>query len=132
MGCGPFNRRSFSRVSKTKVSHSMISSSRVEAPCQPAKKKVVDVNPQPDNYKILGSKTVNKLLIVEIKYPNCTNFEGKKILVFKGVTIEQLNAQKLIDPHFSKSTKFIHPIARFVPTPDGMTMAECFCESYKG
>lgn len=65
-------------------------------------------------------------LIVKIHYPNCTNFEGNKILVFRDCTLQDLEEQVAIDPHFSDSKKYHHPIARFVPTEAGLRMAERF------
>ena len=75
-------------------------------------------NPDPNNYVILKHEQVGAFLIVKIKYLDCTNYEGVKILVFK-TTIEKLKAQKYIDPHFCENKKFISPIARFVPTTEG-------------
>lgn len=63
---------------------------------------------------------------MSIRYPDCTNYEGLKILVFeKGTKLEHLLNQGMIDPHFG--TEGIHPIARFVPTKDGLTRAKIFC-----
>ncbi len=80
------------------------------------KSKKKSVNPDPRRYKILRSKQVDDFLFVMIKYLDCTNFEGKKILVFEDVVLEDLERQKVIDPHFSNSKKYIHPVARFKPT----------------
>jgi hypothetical protein len=81
-------------------------------------------NPDPKNYVVLMSKTINDCLILRVKYPDCINYEGTKILLFdKGVTIDQLNNQGSIDPHFSNNENFISPIARFIPTRKGWYMA---------
>lgn len=78
-------------------------------------------NPNPANYEIIMSlyDDDKKFLLVLIKYPDCTNYEGKKILLYKNTTIENLKKQKLIDPHFSDNKKYISPIARFEPTSYG-------------
>lgn len=75
-------------------------------------------NPNPSNYKIIRSKQVGKYLVIKIKYSDCTNYEGNKILIFRS-TLEKLKKQKLIDPHFSENKNFISPIARFEPTFSG-------------
>ncbi len=93
--------------------------------------KAVPGNPDPLLYTIKKHARVNSFLIVRVKYCGCTNFEGMKILVFKDATMDQLLAQRTIDPHFSDSEKFIHPVARFVPTVEGMKMAVSFCKNYK-
>lgn len=80
-------------------------------------------NPNPNNYVILDSEQVGNNLVVRIKYPDCTNYEGEKILVFANTTLPQLVKQKAIDPHFSENKKYLSPIARFVPTSKGWTLA---------
>lgn len=86
-------------------------------------------NPNPKNYKILDHISIGEYIILKIKYLDCVNFEGKKILVYRNVSIEKIKNQKLIDPHFSQNTKFISPIARFLPTNEGWDMAVLFCKS---
>lgn len=89
-------------------------------------------DPDPLNYKILSSFESGDYLILEIKYLNCTNYEGKKILVYKGVTLLELFNQKYLDPHFSNSEIYKHPIARFVPTDEGLAMAKVFVQYLSG
>jgi hypothetical protein len=91
----------------------------------------VNINPDPSNYKIEKSHQRGTYLAVWIYYPNCTNFEGRKILVFRDVTLKQLLAQKLIDPHFSDSKQFHHPIARFIPNHEGWLMALAVCKMFE-
>ena len=80
-------------------------------------------NPDPKNYKILRYKESNAGLLVEIKYPDCTNYEGRKILLYAaGTTLLDLVNQGSIDPHFSNNKKFKSPIARFEPTTAGWRM----------
>ena len=82
------------------------------------------VNPNPSNYVILRSLELNGHLLVTIKYPDCINFEGHKILLFQDLTLDKLKLQKTIDPHFSDNKKFHSPFARFEPTGWGWTVAE--------
>lgn len=88
--------------------------------------------PDPANYHVLRMAEVGPFLLIELQYLDCTNYEGKKILVFRGVTPVQLMNQRLIDPHFSNSDKYASPIARFVPTDEGWEMAEKFCKTFGG
>lgn len=78
-------------------------------------------NPNPNNCKILTHSTHGSYLVATIKYPDCANYEGLKVLLFKDITFEELSKQKGIDPHFSKNNKF-SPIARFEPTERGLEM----------
>lgn len=88
-------------------------------------------NPDASKYVIVRHRKEGKFLIVEMNYPNCTNYEGDKILVYKDITITELKRQKLIDPHFSENQKFHSPIARFVPTEEGWRMAVIFAQNYE-
>lgn len=83
-------------------------------------------NPDPANYKVVLAEEHGNYLIVKLNYPNCTNFEGNKILVFQGIKLIDLMNQRLIDPHFFQDSKYASPIARFVPTPEGLLMARKF------
>lgn len=91
--------------------------------------QIPNTNPNPDNWKILEHKQFDEYLVVEIRYPDCTNYEGVKILVYKDMDLKTLRKQKKIDPHFSENKDFKSPIARFEPTEDGWFMACFFCEN---
>jgi hypothetical protein len=92
-------------------------------------KASISKNPDPSKFNIITWVPVDKYLVVCIEYPNCENYEGKKVLVYEDLTIEQLRRFDTIDPHFSESKKFKSPIARFIPTVTGMDMAVKFCLS---
>lgn len=81
-------------------------------------------NPDPNNYQLVRAEEHAGYLIVMIKYPDCTNYEGNKILIFRDLTLIQLVNQRLIDPHFfPDDKKHKSPVARFVPTEEGWNMA---------
>lgn len=81
-------------------------------------------NPKPNNYIIKKYYSIKNNLVVVINYPDCTNYEGDKVLVYSNVNIKELKEQKLIDPHFSNNKKFKSPFARFEPTQFGIEMAK--------
>lgn len=85
-------------------------------------------NPDPSNYKVVKAENVGTYLILKINYPDCTNYEGNKILVFENLTPIDLLNQKLIDPHFFEAKEYKSPIARFVPTDRGWSMAVRFAK----
>lgn len=87
-------------------------------------------NPNPNNYKILRCEQIGKYLVLELQYPDCTNYEGKKILLFKDIKLMDLVNQGSIDPHFSNNDAYHSPIARFAPTEAGWEMA-VFTAKYK-
>jgi len=113
----------FGSSSSADKSHSLIHfSSSVSGNKLTALKSKNTPDPKPDNYKILSSIVMGKYIIIEIQYLDCTNYEGKKVLVFECRLNDLLN-QKLIDPHFSENKNFISPIARFEPTKRGIDWA---------
>lgn len=81
-------------------------------------------NPNPLKYTINDVYYQAPYLLISINYPDCTNYEGNKILLYKNVTLENLIKQKSIDPHFSDNIKYHSPIARFEPTDKGWNMAK--------
>lgn len=89
--------------------------------CQPA--KTVNVSPDMSGYRIGGRIQVGACTVMQVQFPHCTNFEGVKILVYKG------EVPAVIDPHFCDD--HISPIARFVPTEEGWKMAVAFAEIVK-
>ncbi len=86
------------------------------------------LNPDPTNFLIerIEYKGMGNFIVVQVKYPNCTNYEGRKILVFHWMTIEQLVNLDVLDPHFSSKKPELSPVARFVPSDEGWDMAIAF------
>lgn len=82
--------------------------------------------PDPRNFRIVTLKQCGYALVAMVEYPNCTNFEGKKILVYHGVGADELKKAEVLDPHFSDDFKdeFKLPlVARCLPTIGGWKMA---------
>lgn len=87
-------------------------------------------NPNPNNYKIKQTKQVGKYVVAEIIYPDCTNYEGSKILVFENIMVAKLYEVKSLDPHFCENG-CLSPVARFEPTKKGWALAIKMCEACK-
>lgn len=83
-------------------------------------------NPNPKNFEILRTAEIKEFTIIEIKYPDCTNYEGRKILVYKAASKDVIN-QKIIDPHFCDGNH-LSPVARFEPTEFGWEAAKLFAD----
>lgn len=95
------------------------------------KEKIVkEPNPNPRNFRVDKVIEEGGFAIAEIYYPDCTNFEGKKILVFEGVTELDLRRMDFIDPHFC-DRGHLTPIARFEPTEKGWGLAWAMCQIRK-
>jgi hypothetical protein len=83
--------------------------------------------PDPGNFQIqrITSHFGHPYCVVIVHYPNCTNCDGRKILVFNKEP-EEVESMKWMDPHFSESDN--SPIARFAPTLQGWINAIDFIE----
>ena len=91
--------------------------------------KIKKGNPDPKDFEFIRLEQMELMVIAEIKYPNCTNYKGHKILVFAGTTMKRIKKRKKIDPHFLEDYGE-SPIARFKPTAHGWQMAKLFCHNY--
>ena len=83
-------------------------------------------NPDPTNFEFITYIEKNNFLLVKIKYNNCNNFEGIKILIYKNIKFIDLANRRSIDPHFSEEKP--SPLARFAPTDEGWNMALRFID----
>jgi hypothetical protein len=117
MGLSPFKKSSFSSYDKTDNCY-------VAPPVPP--------NPDPKKFEILSTLRIGDFLIIEVSYPDCTNYEGRKLLVYEVDDAWTLLCKNngTLDPHFSNNPKFYSPIARFEPTTRGWKMAKCFLRAY--
>lgn len=88
-------------------------------------------NPDPRKYLVerVEHKDTGQYLVLQVHYPNCKNYEGRKILVYNSLTLEELFNLDILDPHFSSEKPKWSPIARFVPTEAGWNMAVQFAKS---
>lgn len=86
---------------------------------------IVTGNPNPKRF-IIVSIIEGKNTYAEIYYPDCTNYEGRKILVYAGKVAGILQQAKEIDPHFQESG--LNLLARFAPTEQGKRLAIKLCE----
>jgi len=74
-------------------------------------------NPDPSRWVLLDSVQFSNAHVLKVRYLDCTNFEGVKVVVYRG----KYRLRHRLDPHFSDSDE--SPIARFKPDADGWKMA---------
>lgn len=90
-------------------------------------------NPDPRRWRLVERRLVErngrKATLLLVDYPDCSNFEGRKIMVYEG----DFTPGPVLDPHFCEWP--FHgqsPIARFPPTVRGgaiaLRFAELLCE----
>ena len=84
---------------------------------------LLPTDPDPTKFEIIEYKQGPKFLYVQVKYPNCTNFEGLKILVLDS-TIDEVKKLKVLEPHFLSDNKIM---ARFRPSTQGKILALEMC-----
>ena len=123
---GMINMFSSSSYDKNNSIDSMISkriNNAVEYAVKDVKKELKKSMPNPNIFEIINIAEIGNHLLVEIKYPNCNNFEGNKILLYLGLNAEQFKKFKTIDPHFSDNENYKSPFARFRPTQQGWCSA---------
>jgi hypothetical protein len=113
MGCNPLNKNCSTFPSMPN------SISEVVAPA-----------PNPKDFNIIRHLIVEDIVIMEIGYPDCNTFEGKKICVYRSQRKWELFDAKELDPHF---TEEIHsPIARFPANDIGWKNAYRFAQIVHG
>jgi len=120
---GPFKRSSFSTYDRPAVQTVVRERTVVERPVI-VEARIAEGNPDPWNHRIERSRQVGTWVIVQAEYPDCLNYEGRKIMVYRDATVADLVAQRHLDPHFSCNKRFHSPFARFEPTPEGWEAAE--------
>ena len=77
-------------------------------------------NPNPARFVILRTEQVGRSVVAEVRYPDCINYEGRKVLVYADMDASALRSRTTIDPHFAQ---YGGPLARFEPTQRGWDLA---------
>lgn len=80
-------------------------------------------NPSPSQWMLMQCVQYENAHAVMVKYLGCTNYEGKKVIVYKGTYDKDLLVR---DPHFAESDN--SPLARFKPTEEGWNLAKSFAK----
>jgi len=77
-------------------------------------------SPNPNKYRFAIRSIVfgERYDLVQVHYPDCTTFNGIKVLVVKKDSIT--SKTKEIDPHFFENGNIV---ARFAPTEEGIKLA---------
>lgn len=80
----------------------------------------------PSEFHVEYYAQVEHHLVAMVVYPSCTNYEGRKILVFENTSIGQLESCRLLDPHFvdDAPSGALVPVARFEPTTRGWKLGK--------
>ena len=78
--------------------------------------------PNPSEFVILEIFEKNNMTLAIVNYPNCTNYEGLKVMVYIGNLKTAIEHSTFLDPHFLE--KGLSPFARFEPTMHGIKIAK--------
>ena len=82
--------------------------------CDYENSRISPLDPDPRRFTIKKHFEMAGNTAIFIRYPNCVNYEGDKIIVYKGVGFDEIKSLKEIDPHFTEENT-IKPFARFEP-----------------
>ena len=77
--------------------------------------------PNPARFEIVTVLQVGAHAVAKIRYPDCSNYEGLKVCLFKNTSEKLLREVTRLDPHFSKTP--MSPFARFQPSHNGWNAA---------
>ena len=83
----------------------------------------VPPNPDPGKWTLLAVTHFPNAYVLRVRYTGCTNYEGIKVMVYRGT----FHQPKVLDPHFQPHTH--SPIARFPPTEEGWQDAVKYAQS---
>ncbi len=75
-------------------------------------------NPRSDRWTLLDTAAFPCGYVLKVRYHDCTNFEGVKIMVYRG---KYAPPRYHLDPHFHEGKDA--PIARFRPDSEGWKLA---------
>lgn len=86
-------------------------------------------NPVPSDFEVVRWEELentddgNTAIVVELRYPSCTNYDGRKVLVFEDAEAfwTRVENDEPVDPHFLED--HVSPVARFEPTDRGWDLA---------
>jgi hypothetical protein len=81
-------------------------------------------NPSPDRWALVDIAEFRNGYVLKVKYAGCTNFEGLKVMVYRG----RYTPTARLDPHFADNDAA--PVARFKPDVDGWGMATDLAKSF--
>ncbi len=80
-------------------------------------------NPNPSRWTLLNVDQFDHGYVLTVRYHDCTNWEGVKVMVYRGKYVHQGQ----LDPHFTSSPD--SPVARFKPDVEGLTWARSLAKS---
>jgi hypothetical protein len=83
-------------------------------------------NPDPLRWTLVQGYQMGDMCVVCVKYTGCTNYDGKKVMVYENARLRDLTSGKIrsLDPHFDcRNVNDWVPFARFEPTRRGWNAA---------
>ena len=78
--------------------------------------------PNPYRFAIARSYALGTVCVIEAVYPDATNYEGRKVMVYAHALAVVMKQDRL-DPHFCEGEACVSPVARFEPTTRGWDLA---------
>ena len=85
--------------------------------------EVANNAPDPKRFRVGWSEEYEGCCLLGVTYPNCTNYDGKKVLLVKGKNTTRTE----LDPHFAEDG---YVLARFAPTKAGIALGRVMAKNY--
>lgn len=118
---------SFSSYTSPAVAPPVVLPPGIKGPLSAFRQKPIPAgNPVPTRFEIKHCLQVKNNVVLWIVYPDAKNYEGNKIILYKGADAYVIRNLKHIDPHFTddESAEVVtNPFARFEPTARGLKVA---------
>jgi len=92
-----------------------------------ALKPRVPGDPNPYRFEIIDVHDCDGAIVAIVKYPDCTTYEGVKVLVYEDAAAFERVRGGPMDPHFLPGAS--SPLARFAPTLRGIELALAFAHA---
>lgn len=86
-------------------------------------------NPVPENFNVERTQRAGSYVCALVHYPDATNFEGRKVIVFKDTTVVEVAGAQSLDPHFAEDGNIV---ARFRPDEEGWQDAVAYIDFKAG
>lgn len=133
MGLSPMSKSSYETPLVGRITFTPQAPSKAEQDVQRQRTRVlerghsapVSPNPNPKRFTVLRVVQAERHLVALVHYPDCTSYEGRKVLVFADTRAGDLCAATELDPHFTDVAPAgaLVPVARFEPTERGWRLA---------
>lgn len=85
--------------------------------------------PQAHRFELIKVEQVGLNVVALVRYPDASEFDGAKVLLYRNEAVARIEAAPMLDPHFLMASAHPKPFARFEPTEEGLRAALLMAEA---